>query len=104
MLGKASCIVFGLVVFCGLGVAVTHVTTPPAEVAGEWTGLNTLPWALALLLLAGAAWVLSLIGIFLGLAGLFRRQQRRTTAVVGVILNGLVAVPIAVWLLVMTLR
>ena len=44
MLGKASCILFGLVVFCGLGVAVAHVTTPAPEVSGEWTGLNTLPW------------------------------------------------------------
>ena len=103
-LGVASCVLFVLVLLCGLGAAVTVLAVPPASGGGEWRGLNTLPWFFAAVLLAACGWLLSLAGFCLGLAGLARPQRKRSAAAAGAILNAAVLVPASVWLLVVALR
>jgi hypothetical protein len=82
---------FGLTVLCGVGMLVARATMPAPE-GNEWRGLNQLPWGIARLLFLAIGSLTSLIGFCLGLAGvIWRPQQKRIVAVLGVILNGPVA-------------
>ena len=100
-LGIASCIAFALVVCCGLFVAHLALTVPqyrPYEQPQPSPGDGWARFFHAIVAMA-AGWLVSFIGFCLGLAGLKGRQRKRATAAAGAILNGLVAVPVAVcWL------
>lgn len=95
-LGTASLCVFGLVVLSGVGIAIV-AALPPFGGGGEWRGLGNVFFSL---LFGGTAFVLSLIGFCLALAGLIRRRQMEATAVAGAMLNGFVALTVVIWLIV----
>ena len=100
-LGIASCLVFGLVVLCGIDLLIVVATTPKSDRTAGELGVNQVPWSVASFYLQVAGWGLSLIGFCLGFAGLSRHQQKYLPATAGTILNGLVAIPITIWLLYM---
>src|SRR5262245_27090186 len=87
--GLASCLVFGCVLFCLWGVVAIILLMKVDH--------PSLVYAICGVLVAWVAWGLSLIGFFLGCAGLFQRERKRGSAVCGAVLNGLVLLPGTGW-------
>jgi hypothetical protein len=96
--GRASCVVFALVVACVVCATVLYATMPPPTGGGEFRGINNLARGMGIVALILGGMALSFVGCVLGMAGLMQKgEQNSNAATAGLSLNFLSGGALVLW-------